>query len=366
MNAPPTNQQDQGGLSEFARAERPGDLTPFLRLLIRGNTLTLGESRAAFSEIMTGSASQAEMGAFLALLARRLPTIDELTGAASVMRECVLPLNSSIPPTKLLDTAGTGGAPKTFNVSTLAAIVAGSAGAYVAKAGNRSRTGRGSAEILEALGVKLDPSPSVQRRCLEEAHVAFCFAPNHHPAAKHAMPVRKALGFPTIFNLLGPLTNPAGALQHAIGVYDRALVPLFAEVLRELGVVRAVVYHGLDGLDEMTTGAPTLIAELTRDARGGSVRVYETTPETLGIHRVNPMSIAPSDLAAATTLFIDVLENRAAKCARDMTLINASAALVAAGVAQDLCAGVAAADKALTSGAARSTLAELVRISNSN
>ena len=359
MDAPPTH----GSLSEFARPERPGDLTPFLKLLIQGKSLTFDESRAAFGEIMTGSAHHAEMGAFLALLARRLPTIDELAGAATVMRKHATTFSTSIDTAKILDTAGTGGAPKTFNVSTLAAIVAASAGAFVAKHGNRSRTGRGSAEVLDALGVKVDATGLIQRRCLEEAHVAFCFAPNHHPAARHAMPVRKALGFPTIFNLLGPLTNPVNARRQAIGVYDRSFVPLIAEVLRELGAVRAVVYHGMDGLDEMTTGASTLVAEVKHDAQGGSVRVYETTPELLGITRVNPLSIAPENLDAATKLFTDVLENRAPRAARDMTLINAAAALLAAGIVDDLRGGIAVAQSVLTTGAARETLANLVRIS---
>lgn len=362
MEAPPSH----GSLSEFARPERPGDLTPFLRLLIQGKSLSFEESRAAFGEIMTGSTHHAEMGALLALLARRLPTVDELAGAATVMREHATTFPTSIDAAKILDTAGTGGAPKTFNVSTLAAIVAASAGVFVAKHGNRSRTGRGSAEVLDALGVKVDANAMIQRRCLEEARVAFCFAPNHHPAARHAMPVRKALGFPTIFNLLGPLTNPAHARRQAIGVYDRAFVPIVAEVLRQLGAVRAVVYHGLDGLDEITTGAPTLVAEVKHDAQGGSVRIYETTPELLGIARVNPLSIAPENLAAATSLFIDVLENQAPVVARDMTLINAAAALLAAGVVDDLRGGVAVAQSTLTSGAARATLANLVRVSSEN
>ena len=178
---------------------------------------------------MTGTAHHAEMGALLALLATRLPTVDELVGAAGVMREKVDPLETGIPADQLLDTAGTGGAPKTFNVSTAAAIVAAAAGVKVAKHGNRSRTGRGSAEVLDALGVDVDAGRDVQRQCLEQAGVAFCFAIHHHPAAKHAMPVRKALGFPTIFNLLGPLTSPAGAGRQIMGVYDDRFVRPIAE-----------------------------------------------------------------------------------------------------------------------------------------
>lgn len=350
--------------SEFARPQRPGDLTPFLKLLIHGNTLSREQSRAAFQEIMTGSAHHAEVGALLALLARRLPTVDELTGAAMVMREHAEILRSSLDPTTILDTAGTGGAPKSFNVSTLAAIIAGSTGVPVAKHGNRSRTGRGSAEVLQSLGVRIDAPVEVQRRCLEQGSVAFCFAPLHHPAARHAMPVRQALGFPTLFNLLGPLTNPARAQRQAIGVYDRSFVPLIAQVLCELGAIRAVVYHGLDGLDEITTGASTLVAEVTRDQRGGSVRVYETTPELMGVTRVNPLSVAPDTVAAAATLFIAVLEGRASLAATDFALANAGAALVAAGRAEGLADGVACARAALASGASRATLDKLITLSN--
>lgn len=357
-------QPDQGGPSEFARPERAGDLTPFLKLLLRGRTLTFDQSRSAFSELVTGSSHHAEMGAFLALLGQRLPTVDELAGAASVMRDVSEKLPSSIDPARILDTAGTGGAPKTFNVSTLAALIAAAGGVFVAKGGNRSRTGRGSAEILESLGVKVDPGATVERRCLEEAHFAFCFAPAHHPAARHAMPVRKALGFPTIFNLLGPLTNPAGARRHAIGVYDRAMVSLVAHTVRDLGAVRALVYHGLDGLDEMTTGASTLIAEVTRDAQGGSVREYEVTPEELGVLRANPIAVGPADLPEATALFRGVLSGTAPVLPRAMALINASAALVAGGASVSLREGVQRAAQLIDSGAAQATLDTIVRLSN--
>ncbi len=350
--------------SEFARPERAGDLTGFLKLLIRGQTLSREQSRAAFGEIMSGSSHHAEMGAFLALLARRLPTVDELAGAAMVMREHATVVATSIDPGQILDTAGTGGAPKSFNVSTLAAIVAASAGVYVAKHGNRSRTGRGSAEVLQALGVCIDADVEVQRRCLEQGHIAFCFAPRHHPAARHAMPVRQALGFPTIFNVLGPLTNPARARRQAIGVYDRAFVPLVAQVLCELGAVRAVVYHGLDSLDEVTTGATTLVAEVSQNAQGGSVRVYETTPEAMGVTRVNPLSVAPETVAEAAALFIAVLEGRAPLAATDFTLVNAAAALVAAGRAEDLRGGVALARATIASGGCKATLERLVTLSH--
>ncbi|HEX6244253.1 MAG TPA: anthranilate phosphoribosyltransferase, partial [Polyangiales bacterium] len=186
-------------------------LTPILRILLGHRTLTAEESREAFSAMMTGDVTPGEIGALLALLANRIPTADELVGAASVMRENVARVPAQTDPEALLDTCGTGGAPKTFNVSTAAAIVAAAAGARVAKHGNRSRTGRGSADALKTLGVNIDADAVLQARCLDEVGICFCFAVHHHPATKNVVPVRQALGIPTIFNLLGPLTNPVGA-----------------------------------------------------------------------------------------------------------------------------------------------------------
>ncbi|MBM4009439.1 MAG: anthranilate phosphoribosyltransferase [Planctomycetes bacterium] len=351
--------------SEFPRQERPGDLTPFLRLLISGQTLTIDQAQAAFGEMMGGQSHPAEVGALLALLARRLPTVEELTGAVLVMRSHVTALKTSIDPSRILDTAGTGGAPKAFNASTLAAIIAASQGVHVAKHGNRSRTGRGSAEVLEVLGLPLELGLEGQRRCLEQAHFAFCFAPNHHPAARHAMPIRKALGFPTIFNLVGPLTNPAYARRQVVGVYDRAFVPLIASVLRELGTEHALVYHGLDGLDEMTTGASTLLAEVKRTAQGGSVHMREITPESVGVRHGNPLSVSPTSLPEAAQLFRDVLSGRAASIAMEMSVINAAAALVAGGCAENLTEGTAFARKSIASGAAGAALERLITVARS-
>jgi anthranilate phosphoribosyltransferase len=352
------------GPSEFARSERQGDLTPFIKLLMRGHSLSFDQSRSAFAELMTGGSHHAEMGAFLALLAQRVPTVDELAGAATIMRDFATRMPTSVDPSRLLDTAGTGGAPKTFNVSTLGGLIAASAGIPVAKAGNRSRTGRGSAEILGALGARFDAPVEVQQRCLEESHFAFCFAPNHHPAARHAMPVRKALGFPTIFNLLGPLTNPARAKRHSIGVYDPAYVGVVARVLLELGSTHALVFHGMDGLDEVTTGASTLVVEVTGGPMGGKVEEYEVTPESLGLARANPLSIAPNTLDDAADLFRSVLANNAHPTVMAMALANAAAALVAGGLAETLKEGVAEARRLVESGAARATLDTFIRISN--
>lgn len=203
---------------EFARTADLADMTPLLKHLLAGNALSAEQTTAAFGSMMTGRVHHGEIGALLALLATRTPTPEEILGAARVMRAHVERVEADVDPEAIVDTAGTGGAPKTFNVSTAAAIIAAGAGAVVAKHGNKSRTGRGSAEVLRQLGVDVDAGRDVQRRCLEEAGVCFCFAIHHHPATKHVMPVRLALGFPTIFNLLGPLTNPAGAKRQLMGV----------------------------------------------------------------------------------------------------------------------------------------------------
>ena len=346
--------------SEFARPEHPGDLTPYLKHLLEGGTLPEDAARSAFEGIMTGSAHHAEMGALLALLATRVPTVDELVGAAGVMRDKVDRLETDVPAEELLDTAGTGGAPKVFNVSTAAAIVAASAGVKVAKHGNRSRTGRGSAEVLEALGVDVDAGREVQLRCLKETGVAFCFAIHHHPAAKHAMPVRKALGFPTIFNLLGPLTNPAGAGRQIMGVYADRFVRPVAEAHARLGAVRALVFHAADGLDEFSIAAPTHVA----DVRDGSVEEYQVDPRDLGLRSATFEELQVRDLDHAATLVRSILDGSEQGPPRDMTLLNAAAALVAAGRADDFENGVGMAAQAIDSGATAATLASLVEASN--
>lgn len=346
--------------SEFARPEHPGDLTPFIKHLMRGGTLSLAEATAALEEIVTGQSHPAEMGAFLALLAQRVPTADEIAGAATVMRRHVDALTHDIAPERLLDTAGTGGAPKTFNVSTGAAIVAAGAGVPVAKGGNRSRTGRGSAEVLMALGVNVDAGRDAQRRCLESAGVCFCFAIHHHPAARHAMPVRKALGFPTIFNVLGPLCNPADARRHLVGVYDRALVLPVANALRTLGAVRALVVHSEDGLDEVSIGAATVVADVSPTG----VRESVVTPEDIGLERGDPLRDVPADAAAAADLLKRLLGGQLDGSHGQMLLASSAAALVAGGTAPDLCAGVALARHTIESGAAMRALERLRAVSS--
>jgi len=343
------------GPSEFARPAQPGDLTPFLRTLVRGETLTEEESRLAFEQIASGECHHAEIGGFLSLLATRVPTVDEIVGAATVMRSRVERVPCKTDPRTVVDTAGTGGAPKSFNVSTAAAIVAAAAGAKVAKHGNRSRTGRGSAEVMESLGVNVNASTAVQAACLDEIGICFCFAIHHHPAAKHVMPVRKALGLPTIFNLLGPLTNPAGAGRQVMGVYARDFVRPIAEALVRLGSTHALVFHSDDGLDEISVGALTRVAEV----RNGEVHDWIVDPSALGLEMADPISLAPNSLDEAAELFLRVVRGDDRGARRSMVLVNAAAALLVAGRASTIDEGVVIAAEAIDHGDASGTLEAL-------
>jgi anthranilate phosphoribosyltransferase len=339
------------------------DPRPLLEKLIHGESLGESESYDLFGALLGGKLDEPVIAAVLALLAAKGPSVDELTGAARVMREHVtrVPFEPSSDE-RLIDTCGTGGAPKTFNISTAAAIIAASAQGpvrvVVAKHGNRSRTGKGSAEVLAGLGVHLDASPEVQARCLQEAGVCFCFAIHHHPAMRHASGVRKALGVPTIFNVLGPLTNPAGAKRQLIGVYNESFVPLLAETLRRLGAERAMVVHGEDGLDEITTTAKTNVAAL----EDGHVRTMLVNAFVLGIPRTSIASLASDTLDDAVAAVRGVLGGEPGP-KREIAALNAAAALVVGGCAGTMEEGLAQALEAIDSGRASKTLETLVRVS---
>ena len=352
----PTN---ANGLPEFARAPTSGDLTPFIAALVGGRTLQRGESQAAFESRMSGECHPAEIGALLAQLATRVPTADELAGAATVMRAHVDPVDTGVAADALLDTAGTGGTTKLFNVSTAAAIIAAAAGAKVAKHGNRSRTGRGSAEVLMELGVHVDAGRETQRRCMDEAGICFCFAIHHHPATRHVMPVRKALGIPTIFNLLGPLTNPAGAKRQIVGVYAPQFVRPVADALAMLGAVRAVVVHGTDGLDECSITSPTMIA----DVQNGVVTERLLSTSELGFPVASHADLAAGDLAGAAQLLSAILTGSERGPRRHMAVANAGLAIMAAGLAENVSVGIQLAEAAIDSGSAAQTL-ETLRIAS--
>jgi len=338
----------------------PVKLQPFLARALHAPSLTQQESYDAFSIIMNGEADDAQVAALLAILASRGPTVEEVVGAARVMREHVTPVPVADEiRTRLIDTCGTGGAPKTFNVSTAAAFVAAGAGARVAKHGNRSRTGRGSAEVLERLGVNVNATPPMQARCLEEAGVCFSFAIHHHPAIKHAMPARRALGFPTIFNLLGPLTNPAGARRQLIGVYAPHLTELLARALLELGSDRAMVVHGAGGLDELSISGPNRISE----CRDGMVNCRMEASSKSGVQAGPIEAIAATDLDAAAAIVTRVLDGEPGPPC-EMVILNAAAALVVADLAIDMSEGVARARESIDSGAARLALNSLIATSS--
>ncbi len=337
------------------------DPTSVFAILLRGNRLDRETTRHLFEAMMTGSVSEPQIASILTMLAVRDLDPEELTGAAEIMARHVTPIPTDIDPSVLLDTAGTGGAPKTFNVSTAAAIVAAAAGTPVAKHGNRSRTGRGSAEVLQALGVNINAPPEVQSRCLEQVGTCFCFAIHHHPATRFVVPVRQALGFPTIFNLLGPLTNPASARRQLLGVWDRQLGPLLAETLIRRGSIRAIVVHSDDGLDEISASAPTTLWHV----ENGTVRVEQTCPEDVGLNTCPIESVTAGGLEQATKLIQSILAGTERGGPRDMVLMNAGAAMLAAGSVSSLSGGVQAAGGVIDSGAAMETLRKLGEVSRS-
>ncbi len=338
------------------------EITRALSDLLAGATLSAETMEQVFEDLLAGKLAEAQIAALLTLIQARGATVDELVGAARVMRRHATPVECEPPPgAVVIDTCGTGGAPKTFNISTAAAIVVAAAApgrVLVAKHGNRSRSGRGSAEVLAQLGVNVDAGPDVQAKCLREAGVCFCFAIHHHPAARHAAPARKALGFPTLFNILGPLTNPARASRQLIGIYRPELVDLEAEALARLGAERAMVVHGLDGMDEISTTAPTKIAHV----EGPKVRVEEFDAARIGVARASLDDLRADTLEQAAEVMRAAIGG-APGPARDIVALNAGAAIFVAGAAPDIAAGMAMAREATESGAADRALAELVRVS---
>lgn len=341
-----------------------------LAALAGGGTLSREQARGAFEAIMSGSAAPAQVGALLALLATRPLTVDELVGAATVMRNKVTRVDVPDGLT-VIDTCGTGGThSKLFNISTSAAIVAAGAGrprgVAVAKHGNRSVTSRsGSAQVLEALGVKIRVAGATLTRCLDEAGICFCFAQAHHPAMKHAMPIRLELGFRTIFNVLGPLTNPAGAARQVMGVYDPAMTQLIARVLGELGAVRAMVVHGrgADGtvLCELLTSGRTRISEL----RDGQVATRELDAAQLGLPEGDLRAMEVGDPVRSAEIIGSVIAGEHGP-ARDIVCLNAAAALVVADLAADLADGLKQARESIDSGAAGRALRRLVEITQAD
>ena len=319
-----------------------------------GDHLTADHAGAVLTEIMEGRAETVQTAAFLIALRAKGETVPELVGLARTMRSLATPVRTSR--RELVDTAGTGGGPTTFNVSTTAALVAAGAGCAVAKHGNRSSTSKcGSAEVLEALGVDIDLEPEQVGRCIDEVGFGFMFAPKHHAAMQHIQPARKALGVRTIFNFLGPLTNPAGAERQLVGVADRHYQETIAEALVGLGSVRALVVSAEDGLDELSISAPTRVIEVA----DGRTAEWYAEPAQFGLAPAELADVAggtPPENAAAVRA---VLAGEAGP-PRDITLLNAAAAIYVGGLAADLSEGVERAAAAIDSGAAANVLERLV------
>jgi anthranilate phosphoribosyltransferase len=336
------------------------DMPAALRAVIERGHLSGVEMRDVMRLIMTGQATPAQIGGFLVGLRMKGETVEEIAAAAAVMRELVTPVRVSGP--HLIDTCGTGGdGASTFNISTAAAFVAAAAGGKVAKHGNRSVSSKsGSADVLEAAGVKLDLTPEQVARCVNEVGVGFMFAPKHHGAMKHAIGPRREMGVRTIFNLLGPLTNPANAPNQVLGVFSGQWIEPLAEVLQRLGSEHVFVVHADDGMDEISVGAPTRVAEL----KEGRVRVYSIQPEQFGMARSDVSKLAVSSPAESLSTVESVLNNVPGP-AHDIVALNAGAAIYVAGLAPDLGAGIKAAQAVLASGAARRKLHELIALSKS-
>lgn len=324
--------------------------------LLAGEDLGRDGAAEALEVILSGDAGDAQTAGFLVALRAKGETSDELAGLASVVRAKAQSVTG--PPGRFIDTCGTGGGASTFNISTATAFVVAGAGVPVAKHGNRSATSRsGSADVLEALGARIDLDRAAVGTCMSEAHLGFMFAPAHHPAFKHVVPVRKALGVRTIFNLLGPLTNPAGAPRQLLGVSDPDYLDRMAEALGALGVERAFLVSARDGLDEVSTMAPTDVAEVA----DGEVRRWVVDPGELGFERPDPASVAGGEPEENAAVISAVFAGERS-AARDLVVINAAAAMLVADRVGDMAEGCATAEEVIDTGAAAGALEDFVAV----
>jgi anthranilate phosphoribosyltransferase len=336
------------------------EVNRFISKLVEGQDLTSDEAEDAMKLIMSGSATDAQIGSFLTALRMKGETIDEVSACASVMRTFAERINPKVDGT-LVDTCGTGGDQiKTFNISTISAFVIAGAGIPIAKHGNRSVTSKaGSADLLEALGVKMDMTPKDAERTIEEIGIGFMFAPTFHKAMKYAIGPRKEIGIRTVFNILGPLTNPANAQAQVLGVYDADLTEKMAGVLAKLGTERALVVHGIGGLDEISTFSETKVSEL----KEGVVNTYEIKPEDFGIKRAAPEELAGGDPKQNADIAVSLLKDKEQGAMRDIVLLNSAAGIYVGGVADSIADGVSLAENSVDSGAAYDKLTGLVDMS---
>jgi anthranilate phosphoribosyltransferase len=332
--------------------------------LLEGQSLSAEQAEAVTDQIMTGGATPAQIGGFLVALRVKGETADEITGCARAMRRAAVQVRPSR--SDLVDTCGTGGdRAGTFNISTTAAFVVAGAGLAVAKHGNRSVSSKsGSADVLEALGVKLSLTPDQAAQAIDEIGIGFLFAPNFHPAMRHAIGPRRELGVRTVFNVLGPLTNPAGAAAQVLGVYDASLTEVLARVLQQLGSRAAYVVHGHGGLDELTTTGPSQISYFGIQPGNGDVVTEMLDPCTLGFCQADPDELLGGDPEENAHITHAVLDGRDRGARRDVVLLNAAAALVAGGAANGLPEGIACAAESIDSGSALHALKALIDYSN--
>jgi len=336
------------------------DMQAAIRAVTERQNLSNDQMQQVMRLIMTGEASDAQIGGFLIGLRMKGETVDEIAAAAKVMRD--LATGVKISGNHVVDIVGTGGdSSNTFNISTASTFVVAAAGGTVAKHGNRSVSSKsGAADLLEAAGVNLDISPEQVAQCIEQVGVGFMFAPKHHSAMKHAIGPRKEMGVRTIFNVLGPLTNPAGAPNQLLGVFSQTLVESLAEVLRQLGSNHVLVVHSEDGMDEISIGAPTYVAEL----KNGIIDTYTIQPEDFGLQRTDISALAVENAEQSLKVVKGVLDGESSP-ARDIVLLNAGAAIYAADLVESLATGVQRAAEVIDNGEAAAKLDALVNLSNS-
>jgi anthranilate phosphoribosyltransferase len=335
-------------------------ITEYLEMLLEGSDLTSTEAGGLLDTVFEGEVADVQIAAFLAAMRAKGATADELAGLAGSLRKHAVRVETGID--NLVDTCGTGGAKlKTFNISTAAAFAAAGAGAYIAKHGNRGITSKcGSADVLAELGVNIAPGPELVARCIKEAHIGFMFAPKFHPAMKHVQPVRQSLDFRTVFNILGPLANPAGAAAQVMGVPEEGLMQKIAETLKTLGVKRAMVVHS-EGLDEISTMGPTKILQL----KDGQITTDEINPTDYGISLADYDSLKGGDAQANARIVSEVLSGADTGARKDIVVLNAAAAIIVAGLADDFRAAIVLAESSIADGKGRAALDALVEISNS-
>ena len=331
----------------------------YINPLLQGENLSFEQATSLLDVVFDGEVPEAQIAAFLTAMRVKGPTAQEVAGLAKSLRNHAVKVEAGIE--NLVDVVGTGGAAvKTFNVSTAAALVAAGAGVHVAKHGNRAITSKcGSADLLAELGVKIDPGPEVVAECIRQARVGFMFAPMFHPAMKYVQPIRKSLGFRTVFNILGPLANPADVPSLVLGVAEEGLVQMMAEALKALGVRYAMVVHS-EGLDEISTATVTKIAELS----GGRITQKELNPRDIGIEPADVEKLKVSDAQASAKIVRDILSGKETGSGKDIVVLNASAAIIAGGLVEDFASAIKLAEASINDGSAQDCLEKLIEVSN--